>query len=462
MSNGDLRKQRIERMAKLARVYRGWSASQLCDALGREPSRVAPSSGNPKLDLVARLAEALDWELGHVAESVWEERCVADGDAPASRARGFAALDAEAQELHRGGAFRAMERVGLAMRHIARTGRERAIAANRLAGAYDGFGRYARVLDCVREGLAERNIGADIRTMLTVNLANANYTLWNLHEARAISDAILENIAAGARDDVHAAAAPRARIERVAEAFGHALRGHSRRRLIATADSQRESEALAILAAHDLRVAAGLYANLFDDFGDAQYAGLAETARGGELEARVAAGEIAAEDALEQVLERIDRVVDLGEGGLGEGDGLAGDSPVIDRPVIEGPLLESPLIESCGWWSVFGANIAMRAGDADAAQFAERSGLEQALAICTNKAADIAEHLDHWPMRERAFTLEWFRRQTIGRFDPAECAAWTLDSDDVRVLVGTMGRFPLFRATGWAILDRAVIAASGA
>ena len=65
-------------------------------------------------------------------------------------------------------------------------------------------------------------------------------------------------------------------------------------------------------------------------------------------------------------------------------------------------------------------------------------------------------------MRERAFTLEWFRRQTIGRFDPAECAAWTLDSDDVRVLVGTMGRFPLFRATGWAILDRAVIAGSGA
>jgi len=454
MSNGDLRKQRIERMAKLARVYRGWSASQLSDALGREPSRVAPSSGNPKLDLVARLAEALDWELGHVAESVWEERCVADGDAPASRARGFAALDAEAQELHRGGAFRAMERVGLAMRHIARTGRERAIAANRLAGAYDGFGRYARVLDCVREGLAERNIGSDIRTMLTVNLANANYTLWNLHEARAISDAILENIATGARNDARdERGAPRARprIERVAEAFGHALRGHSRRRLIATADSQRESEALAIVAAHDLRVAAGLYANLFDDFGDAQYAGLAETARGGELEARVAAGEIAAEDALEQVLERIDRVVDLGEG-----DGLAGENRQMD----------GPLIESCGWWSVFGANIAMRAGDADAAQFAERSGFEQAheqaLAICTNKAADIAEHLDHWPMRERAFTLEWFRRQTIGRFDPAECAAWTLDSDDVRVLVGTMGRFPLFRATGWAILDRAVIAGSGA
>ena len=137
---------------------------------------------------------------------------------------------------------------------------------------------------------------------------------------------------------------------------------------------------------------------------------------------------------------------------LGAGDGLAGESRQLD----------SPLIESCGWWSVFGANIAMRAGDADAEEFAERSGLDQALAICTNKAAEIAEHLDHWPMRERAFTLEWFRRQTIGRLDPSECAAWTLDSEDVRVLVGTMGRFPLFRATGWAILDRAVLAGCGA
>jgi hypothetical protein len=119
------------------------------------------------------------------------------------------------------------------------------------------------------------------------------------------------------------------------------------------------------------------------------------------------------------------------------------------------------LLESWGWWSVFGANIAMRA-DREAARAAgacgaERSDLEQAIAICTNKAAEIADHLDLWPMRERAFTLEWFRRQQVVRTRPEELATWTLDTDDVRVLVGTMGRFPLFRPMGWAILHHAEI-----
>ena len=58
MTVDDQRKVRIERMAKLARVYRGWSAAQMSEALGREQSRVGPASGNPKLDLVARLADA--------------------------------------------------------------------------------------------------------------------------------------------------------------------------------------------------------------------------------------------------------------------------------------------------------------------------------------------------------------------------------------------------------------------
>jgi hypothetical protein len=114
-------------------------------------------------------------------------------------------------------------------------------------------------------------------------------------------------------------------------------------------------------------------------------------------------------------------------------------------------------LESCGWWSVFGANIALRAGERTVIHVSERSELELALAICTNKAAEIAEHLDLWPLRERAFTLEWFRRQQSAGELPVECNAWVLDADDVRVLVGTMGRFPLFRATGWEILDQAML-----
>ena len=425
MTVDDQRKVRIERMAKLARVYRGWSAAQMSEALGREQSRVGPASGNPKLDLVARLADALDWEIGDVAERVWRGKGARDGDL---RARPFADLDARAQTEHRAGEYASMERTGNAMRLIAGTARERAVAANRLAGAYDGVGRYNRMLDTVREGLSERHIGVDVRTMLTINLANAYYTLWNLHEARSIAESVLERFA---EDPA------RTRLERVAEAFGRALRGHARRRMLGTCESPEEQRALAASAAHDLGLAADLYTGLFGDFDDPQYQGLAHTARGGLLEARVAAGELAPEAALEKILTELDGFVDI----------------AAPRP--------AQMIESCGWWSVFGANVAMRAGEENAAEFSERSGLEQALAICTNKAAEVGEHLQHWPMRERAFTLEWFRKQTIPWMKPADCASWMLDAEDVRVLVGAMGRFPYFRPTGWAILDRAVLAGVG-
>ena len=76
------------------------------------------------------------------------------------------------------------------------------------------------------------------------------------------------------------------------------------------------------------------------------------------------------------------------------------------------------------------------------------------MAILTNKCFEIADRLDHWAMRERSFTLEHFRRQraweTEERFDD-----WVLDAEDLRVLMGTMGRFPRFRPVGWRILASA-------
>jgi hypothetical protein len=215
-----VRRARIERMARLARAYRGWSSTELNAALGRENTRIAPPSGIPKLDLIARLAHALDWELGDVAERLWGAGGAAPDDV-ALRALPFAELDARAQADHRAGRYLSMEQVGRAMRAIARTPRERAIAANRLAGAYDGVGRYERVLDSVRAGLAEQEIGADIRLMLTINLANVSYTLWNLHETRAIAESVLERWTA---DE------PRGRLERVGQAFARLLRGQARRR----------------------------------------------------------------------------------------------------------------------------------------------------------------------------------------------------------------------------------------
>lgn len=418
----ETRRKRLERMARLARAYRGWSAGELGIALGRENTRIAPPSGVPKLDLVARLAEALDWDIGEVAARLWGAR---GDDAGGTERRGasFAELDERAQVEHRAGAYDEMERTACAMRARARSARERAIAANRLAGACDGLGQYQRVLEAVRGGLSERGIGADVRTMLTINLANASYTLWNLHETRAIAEGVLDRFAGEP---------PRSRLERVAQAFARALRGHARRRALETCDGEREFAACAAAAAGDLAEAARLFGELHDEFGDGQYAGLAHTARGGLLEARVAAGEREPFDALDEILSELDGFVDL--------DGVP-----------------SPhAIESAGWWSVFGANIAARAGEHGAAGMRERAGLEQALAVCSGKTAEVGEHLGNWSMRERAFSMEW-RRRSDARGEGAGIE-WTLDTEDLRALIGTMGRLPFFRPRGWAILDAAVLA----
>jgi hypothetical protein len=431
MLTDEARKERIGRMMALAKVYRGWTGTQLATALGREPSRAVPLTGNPKLDLIERLADALEWETGEVAESLTDPDASARDEA--FDGCDFAELDELAQAAHRAGDFHQMEGVSRAMRRVAGTAHERAVAANRLAGVYDGFGRYPRVLRCVQEGLAEERIRPDLHLMLVVNLANAHYSLWNLHESQSISSGIVERFGQSP---------PRGRLQRVAYAFGLAVRGHSRRRALGRCVSHDELVQMADDAGRDLAEAERLYADLAQEYDDPQYLGLANTAKGGLIEAKVAAGRLDAEDGISEIVTRLDDAIDLA-------------APATPH-----------LLESWGWWSVFGANIAMRAGQCPDDEHrwigSERSDFEQAIAICTNKAAEIADHLNLWPLRERAFTLEWFRRQRVGHSPSDEGLTWTLDAEDVRVLVGTMGRFPLFRPTGWAILERAVVTEAAA
>ena len=95
--NSILGKQRVDRFVDLARVYRGWNKSETSEALGRDFGKLSPDSGNPKLDLIARLANALDWGIGDVAESVWQaEPAHFEGAVKA-----FAELDQQAQTFHR-------------------------------------------------------------------------------------------------------------------------------------------------------------------------------------------------------------------------------------------------------------------------------------------------------------------------------------------------------------------------
>jgi hypothetical protein len=105
----------------------------------------------------------------------------------------------------------------------------------------------------------------------------------------------------------------------------------------------------------------------------------------------------------------------------------------------------SPWIEALGWWCIFGSNVAMR-------HLTDPAELQRVMAILTNKADEIAEQLGHWALREHVWMLEHTRRRLSEYGESEVKPEWVLDSDDLRIVAGAIGRFPTFRETGWQIL----------
>jgi len=194
---------------------------------------------------------------------------------------------------------------------------------------------------------------------------------------------------------------------------------------VISARSVLTASALAEGAAADLQQSRQLYLSLADALDDSSLRGIARTCEGGLIETAVALGRRRAEDGLAELADGLDQVHDVS-------DELIGDQ-----------------LESCGWWCIFACNIALRHLDDDRA-------LQQHMAVFTNKADEIAERLNNWSMRERVCTMQYKRWQRATEATGLDfpCA---LDSDDVRVIAGAMGRFPTFRETGWRILQSAQI-----
>ena len=411
MSRDEVRRDRLSQFVDLARIYRRWTKIQTAQALGREPSKVVPESGNPKLDLVVGLAEALDWDVGDVAEGIWRDEAEAYGEIETMAERGFAILDREAIEAHRAGEYRRMTELSRALFLAAHTGSERATAANRLAGAYDGLGRYTKALAALQRGLAEPGVPSHVRMMLEVNLANAHYALWHLVEACSVANSLVERFQSRPAET---------RTERVVQAFGHYVRGQSERRLIETDPLSGNSHAQR--AREDLQIALTSYSALAKEFDDASYAGIANTCTGAIFECDAALGVMDPLRAAEALSAGLDQVVD-----------------VVNYP-------PGDWLESYGWWAIFGCNVVLRG----------LSGPEmhRHMAVFSNKTAEIAERMENWSLRERAFTFEHLRRQRMNE-SLGYATEWLLDDDDVRTVTGTMGRFPSFRETGWRILESA-------
>ena len=412
-----VRRKRLEQLLELAIAYRGWTRKELAKALGRDPTKLVPGSGIPKLDLVTELARVLDWPVGDIVSYLWTGEIREPAGPGAAPAR--AVLGATSQQLQQ--ASKAAQRQGeyapavtLAQQayEAAATPDERAWACIREVTAWDGLGHYASALAAAQRGLQEPGVADPLRRILASNLANSHYSLWALAEARSLGRDLI---------DFYAAHPPTDRLDRCTRAFAHYVRGHALRRSIVSEPARARAHAEA--AIEDLETAVGHYEALKEETGDDAYGGIANTCRGGIIEAEAAAGRRDPEQALSKLAHGLEAVID---------------------PEAYPP---GDWLESYGWWCIFGCNVVLRS-------LRDEREIQRHMAVFTNKADEIAERMNNWSLRERVFTMQYLSHERFVDWT-GRMVALCLDDDDVRDLVGAMGRFPAFRETGWRLLKSA-------
>ena len=184
-----LRQQRLGQLLDLARAYRRISRRKLASLLDRDPGRIIPESGVPKLDLVVRLAGQLDWPVEQVIRflELEDDALPADGDG-----QSFESLQKASREAWSAGQYTRAAALAQCAYAAARSADDRALASNREVAAWNGLGHYSRAVDAVRKGLRETTASLELRLILESNLANAYYTGWELLEARSIARDLLD------------------------------------------------------------------------------------------------------------------------------------------------------------------------------------------------------------------------------------------------------------------------------
>jgi hypothetical protein len=397
----------------LARSSRGWSRAQLARALGRDPTKVYPESGNPKADFLVRLAEALEWPVGEVIETIWN-----GSTAPKSGGEGedYRDLYHRARESHSTGRYQDVVDLAHRMYEVAGGEERRAFACAMEYSGWDGLGRYLQGVEALRRGLRHGPIRPTTRNILRADLANAWYSLWDLTPALGTAEMLV---------DLYEARPPEERVDWKRVAFCLYVRGHTRRRLMAVEPELAEDHARA--AIEDLGRSARLYRELSDDLEDPSLAGIANTSDGGVMEVEASLGLRSGEEVVGLMLEAIEDVD------------------------AEQELIVGDWLESYGWWCVFGSNVALRTLGG--------SELQRSVRRFTDRALAIAERLDNWAMRERAYTLQYSMHRTLAESSGLEMD-FTIAAQDRGKITATMGRFPSFREVGWDILDTAKVVGS--
>ncbi len=414
MSTAAQRKERLHRLIDLALAYRRATRSELAEQLRRDRTRLYVDTDNPKLDLIVGLAEALEWSVDAVVEYI---RRGDDEASSASTSGDFERLDKEAVAAHHETDFAKMAEVAKTMYAAATTPQQRGRACRLEGAAWEGQGRYTNCVTAFRRGLEVEGLPQAERMALQVNLAHAHYCLWDLVPARGICHVLLEHFQAQA---------PVARTDRVTQAFAYYVRGNAMRRMLAARPENLME--LAELARVDLGMAEALYRQIALEFKADYLNAIAETCRGAAIEVDVELGRRKPAEALDEIMTFVSR-----------------------RGTIE-PAPQGDELETFGWWCDFGTNVAFR--------HLQGRDLQRVVAVLSENLLEIAQTLHNWALVERAVSVQYAWRSELADTAGVRLPA-VLDSEDARLIAGTIERFPRFRRVGWDLIESAAFLPPG-
>ena len=283
------------------------------------------------------------------------------------------------------------------------------MSCQREAAAYNELGHPSRAFAAYRCGLREAGIPDGLRMLLMVNLANTLCAIGELCEARAVADAVIRWFKEHPPKKGD-------RRDEGSEGFAFYVRGNVFLRHM-EADPEN-AEGFAEPAKRDLKIARARFKELYARCQDPQTRGFAETSRAGMMVAEAALDERDPRETVDEVLRTVATVTDPASWPRGVA------------------------LEDFGWWCVRGARIALC--------YLSDSERDRDLKMLLDRGLGIADRLDNWLLRERLFSIWQAYCESRRRSDGG--VELEFDRRQLRLITGTIARFPAFRQVGLKML----------
>jgi tetratricopeptide (TPR) repeat protein len=219
-----LARERLEELQALARTYRNWSVKELAIALGRQPGRLIPDSGMPKIDVVVGLAKALDWPIEAVVDHLMKpnarQTVRQGGDKPSDYASLFNESLQKRLERDYFGAIRCAVRAGA----VADNPTRRAAAWTIESDAHEASGSYQEALRCLQVASQIGEIALDWRLLIDTKIANVLFMQGGGTQVIGIASSVLD----------YASNAEQTHVLDLARSLAYWARGHALRASIPT------------------------------------------------------------------------------------------------------------------------------------------------------------------------------------------------------------------------------------